>query len=289
VRSADRWFLDRNDSPWYPTARLFRQNKRGDWDGVLATVRSALRERIDTAAGACAPMQQASPPALGERYFAAVELIETRRDAVAEAALKSILADDPCHAAALRRMAWICHKRGEDAEAAAMLARAIEREPQNAEAHCNLGLVLATLGRHRESEASYRRGLALNPGSVDGHNNLGVLLEKVGRYREAEASYRRAMGIAPLLAHIPNNLGVLLKESGRLAEAITVHRQARELDPHLPAASSNLLYTLNYYEAATPQSLFDAHAAWGRVEGVRYPTGGGARSGAAAAGGLCLR
>ncbi len=41
--SADwRWLLDRDDSPWYPTARLFRQQKRGDWDGVVAEVCEAL-------------------------------------------------------------------------------------------------------------------------------------------------------------------------------------------------------------------------------------------------------
>lgn len=30
-----RWMLNRNDSPWYPSMRLFRQNKIGDWDNVL--------------------------------------------------------------------------------------------------------------------------------------------------------------------------------------------------------------------------------------------------------------
>jgi tetratricopeptide (TPR) repeat protein len=41
--SADwRWLLDRDDSPWYPTARLFRQNRRGDWDGVVADVAKEL-------------------------------------------------------------------------------------------------------------------------------------------------------------------------------------------------------------------------------------------------------
>ena len=43
--SADwRWFLDRDDSPWYPTARLFRQRQPGDWEGVIATIISALRQ-----------------------------------------------------------------------------------------------------------------------------------------------------------------------------------------------------------------------------------------------------
>lgn len=37
-----RWLLDREDSPWYPTARLFRQPRIGDWDSVVANVSVAL-------------------------------------------------------------------------------------------------------------------------------------------------------------------------------------------------------------------------------------------------------
>jgi len=37
-----RWMLGRDDSPWYPTARLFRQSRPGDWDGVLDRVAAAL-------------------------------------------------------------------------------------------------------------------------------------------------------------------------------------------------------------------------------------------------------
>jgi hypothetical protein len=37
-----RWMLERSDTPWYPTMRLFRQHKRGDWAGVIAEVAVAL-------------------------------------------------------------------------------------------------------------------------------------------------------------------------------------------------------------------------------------------------------
>ncbi|AWK85498.1 glycosyltransferase family 9 protein [Azospirillum thermophilum] len=37
-----RWLLDRSDSPWYPTARLFRQPAPGDWSPVVAAMRDAL-------------------------------------------------------------------------------------------------------------------------------------------------------------------------------------------------------------------------------------------------------
>jgi hypothetical protein len=47
-----RWFLDRDDSPWYPSARLFRQDKAGDWGGVVARVAKEMRAVIDGDGGA---------------------------------------------------------------------------------------------------------------------------------------------------------------------------------------------------------------------------------------------
>jgi len=37
-----RWLLGRDDSPWYPTMRLFRQQTRGNWDAVIGQVTDAL-------------------------------------------------------------------------------------------------------------------------------------------------------------------------------------------------------------------------------------------------------
>jgi len=41
-----RWMLDRSDSPWYPSVRLFRQRRPGDWAGVVQDVAQALTERL---------------------------------------------------------------------------------------------------------------------------------------------------------------------------------------------------------------------------------------------------
>ena len=37
-----RWLLDREDCPWYPTMRLFRQTELGNWQSVVERVRSSL-------------------------------------------------------------------------------------------------------------------------------------------------------------------------------------------------------------------------------------------------------
>jgi hypothetical protein len=41
-----RWLLDRDDSPWYPTAHLFRQDETRRWDTVMAHVHAALDESL---------------------------------------------------------------------------------------------------------------------------------------------------------------------------------------------------------------------------------------------------
>ncbi|GHD57302.1 hypothetical protein GCM10017083_38600 [Thalassobaculum fulvum] len=46
-RNADwRWLVGCEDSPWYPSARLFRQTVLDDWDGVFERVGAALREEV---------------------------------------------------------------------------------------------------------------------------------------------------------------------------------------------------------------------------------------------------
>ncbi|MCP4253872.1 MAG: tetratricopeptide repeat protein [Candidatus Scalindua sp.] len=42
-----RWMLDRDDSPWYPSMRLFRQTQLNDWVGVFKQVKEALIQELD--------------------------------------------------------------------------------------------------------------------------------------------------------------------------------------------------------------------------------------------------
>jgi len=44
-----RWLLERDDSPWYPSMRLFRQTAIGDWDSVVRLIRSELERRCGLA------------------------------------------------------------------------------------------------------------------------------------------------------------------------------------------------------------------------------------------------
>ena len=46
-----RWLLDRDDSPWYPTMRLFRQDDTRTWDSVMVRLRAALDAHLAQVAG----------------------------------------------------------------------------------------------------------------------------------------------------------------------------------------------------------------------------------------------
>jgi ADP-heptose:LPS heptosyltransferase len=48
VSPDSRWLLNREDSPWYPTMRLFRQRYRGDWDDVATRLALELEREFLT-------------------------------------------------------------------------------------------------------------------------------------------------------------------------------------------------------------------------------------------------
>lgn len=45
-----RWLLEREDSPWYPSIKIYRQTSAGDWDGVMQRVRADLFELASSSA-----------------------------------------------------------------------------------------------------------------------------------------------------------------------------------------------------------------------------------------------
>ncbi|MGH7927017.1 MAG: hypothetical protein ACREQV_04405, partial [Candidatus Binatia bacterium] len=56
-----RWMEQREDSPWYPTMRLFRQQRAGDWDAVIAAVAAELAS-VSAARGAERVVQAVEVP-----------------------------------------------------------------------------------------------------------------------------------------------------------------------------------------------------------------------------------
>jgi tetratricopeptide (TPR) repeat protein len=74
-----RWMLDRADSPWYPTMRLFRQPKRGYWTGVFESIAKAVAALSKAPA---TPLQIPAP--IGE-LFDKITILEIKAGRIPDA------------------------------------------------------------------------------------------------------------------------------------------------------------------------------------------------------------
>ena len=85
-----RWMVDREDSPWYPAMRLFRQTQRGDWPGVFERVEESLKEMVSQSTDKPGKPMPHIPVSWGE-LLDKITILEIKSDRIsAEGALKNV-------------------------------------------------------------------------------------------------------------------------------------------------------------------------------------------------------
>jgi tetratricopeptide (TPR) repeat protein len=226
-----RWGRDREDSPWYPTMRLFRQPEFNDWSAVFERMAAELPGQM---------AHRRPRPKLSELIAKAVADHQAGDLASARQVCEELLRAEPGHAEALNLLGVLSHQAGANGEAAEWLERAIASDPANAGYHYNLGVARQVLDRLDEAVASYRQALRLQPNHADAHNNLGFALAKQDRHEEAVTHYRRAVRLRPDFAEAWHNLGIVTRQLGDLDEAIDHYRQTVRLNPDHVVAWHNL-------------------------------------------------
>ena len=248
-----RWLLDRSDTPWYPTMRLFRQRARGDWKGVFQAMAKELTSLVHKKSSAPAvPVQAklkdalarhqdgdlggaekvyrdilaAQPDHFDSLHLLGVVFLQTDRTESAVESIAKAIALNPGIAAAHDNLGTALKQIGRFDEAVASYDRAIALEPTVPGTHYNRGNTLRALGRPDEAIASYDKALALQPGNSGAYLNRGNAFRALNRHEEAIASYDKAIGLKPDYAMAFNNRGNVLKELRRLEDAAASYAKA---------------------------------------------------------------
>ena len=244
-----RWLLERSDSPWYPSLRLFRQPALGDWVSVVQAVYSAgtqwiANRRPVAAAKLPVPLSSPVPEDTKRRLQDALAQHQAGHLDQAAALYRQVLLDEPGHAEALHCLGIALAQASRYQEALVPLAAAIERAPNQAAVHAHYGNALAGLSRHREALASYNRAIACDPTFAEGYYNRGVALTALDQAAAALASYDRAIECHPDHAQAHNNCGVLLMNLERWSDARSAFDRAIEAQPHFVDALINRSHVL---------------------------------------------
>jgi tetratricopeptide (TPR) repeat protein len=238
--SADwRWLWDRDDCPWYPTARLFRQTRAGDWSEPFRRIARALQEksllhsfRNRRGAGA-EPRSEAESASSDADRFMQAGISAMQRDDLwdAERQFQKALEFEPESASALNNLGVVRAKLGRVEEAQAAFRRAWELDPTFAEAAGNLGLGLLQCQKYADAEVPLRAAVELRKGHPDDLNHLGLALVHTDRGEEAVPHFERALEIRPRFAAACTNLADTLMKLKRGGEAAALYRRAVECEP----------------------------------------------------------
>lgn len=253
-----RWLLGRNDSPWYPTMRLFRQIKPGDWPGLIAQVRQALRHLLS---GAEFHNQRG------------IELFQSGLFAEAEQAFTISIGIDQNYAEPLCNLGAVLDSRHKYEEALDRYAAAIAIRPDYMQAFFNMGNTCRSLGNLDAARTCYEQAHALapdfvpaclclgglhknlgqfdcareyfdiairsNPNNVDAYQGLAESFKGQDELQNSVEACQLALEIEPKRVSVINLLGLVYHLLGRFNDSAACYRKALSLDPDNTAILNN--------------------------------------------------
>jgi len=272
-----RWSMADSRSVWYPSLRLFRQPRRGDWRGVFEEVGSLLGEvarEADGGVGVEGVMAESAagtatknpgkagedfgngqddgghPWACGAAASAEVDWAPTMRAAVAfyeqgefanaEALCRRVLNHSPRHLQATNLFGVLAGQTGRLDLAIRTLGRAAAMAGDDLVVSLNMAAALTDAGQLDRAIDAYRGVIELHPGSADAHLGYGKALQAAGLHGDAIAAVQQAVRLRPDQHKTFNLLGAWCLMAGRLQEAEAAFREAVRLKPDYMAAYNNL-------------------------------------------------
>jgi tetratricopeptide (TPR) repeat protein len=218
-----RWLINCEDSPWYPSARLFRHKKANDWPELIQTVRNEL-ERL-------AAVHTVFNQGCADHQAGRLD------DAIGAYAQTISLAPDL--EAAHRNLALSYFQKGELSKAAGYYERSLQLKPDSPDVLSNLGAIYQQIQQTGQAQNCYIKALDVDPQHIAARYNLGNIYLHQGNLEAAADQYGHVLSIDP--KHISSlcNLGRTLHRLGRLEASLDIYNRALNLSPEHPEVRFN--------------------------------------------------
>ena len=265
--SADwRWFLQRDDSPWYPNVKLFRQETLGDWCTPLNHIKNKLK-RLPAIKPTAAIDDAIQPVQSYRRILIKDPTCHNASQGIALAALQqNNMADAiqfmqqaaeiaPTITLYKRNLGELLRRVGQLNAAIALHQTLITIEPESSESHFLLALSYADNHQFELAIQHYRIALSLDKNHGLAWNNLGAALEYQGHKQSAKLAYEEAIRLNPKHTEAQNNLGAIYSEEGLIDKARQHFEAAITANPDFIEAHYNLSL-IKTYTTGDPHLIF---------------------------------
>lgn len=254
-----RWLNRREDSPWYPSLRIFNQAAFGDWDSVVSKVLNQLQRLDIPTMGANKDNPQSSiarsqdkrdrevapvtPPQnltidqaiqLASQYHVGGQLAQ------AEQVLRRILRLHPKHAHALHLLGLVTYQAGQSILALDLVRQAIASDPTIPLFESNLAEMCRQQHRVEEAIDHGKKAIALDPTMAIAYSNLGVALYDFKDYDAAQVAHEKALAINPQSLQSLNNLGSIERARNNKVQALGWYRKALGVNPQFLESLINI-------------------------------------------------
>jgi tetratricopeptide (TPR) repeat protein len=203
-----RWLLDRADSPWYPTMRLFRQTTDRDWKTPLRQIQAQLNSMV------------------GAAFYSANRLPEALE------AMRAAANANPESWEYHSNLGLVLNAMEKFDEAIAAFHRGIDVQPNSPQLHFNLGIALRRRGSVPEAIFAYRKAIELQPNEAQFHQNLATALAHEGDTAAAAEEFERAIALGPDFADALYGLASALSALEKPDAAVAALEKAVKLTPN---------------------------------------------------------
>jgi len=260
-----RWLLNRDDSPWYPSIRLFRQKDPGNWSDVFSAVLRAIHKRrgypetydmpkvMPSEQIAAKLMQQGNhffqknqmepaiqkfleslslmPDSIEILYNLGVSYLKLEQADKAIGYLKQVVQRVPNHDQALNNLGIAYQKLGKNSLSIALLESALQYQPKSARALYNLGNAYKKNHSFEKAVSYYLRAIDLQKDFAECLNNLADTYIHLERYDDALKWINKAIETCADFPEFFFNKGVIFSRIGAYESAIQFLRKAIAMKP----------------------------------------------------------